>query len=131
MHGLRGHPRYTWGGDSNLEHQSETETVPSSTSSNSRGLLRRLRRGHKTVESKKTEAGASLGGPFWPEELLADDIPVARVWTYGYNADVIEAIFRASNKNSISSHGRDLAVRFDRDMDNAVCCVRYRAIQPS
>ena len=131
MPGLRGHPRHTWVGDSNLDNQSETETVASSTNSTSREFLRRLTRRHKTVESKKIEASSSLGGPFWPEEFLTNDIPEARVWTYGYNADVIEGIFRASNKNNISSHGRDLAVRFDRDVDNAVCCIRYGAMKPN
>ncbi|PVH98333.1 hypothetical protein DM02DRAFT_531366, partial [Periconia macrospinosa] len=55
---------------------------------------------------------------FWPEQYLASDIPQARVWTYGYNADVIGALFQANNKNSISQHGQDLSVRLERDIDN-------------
>jgi hypothetical protein len=57
---------------------------------------------------------------FWPEEYLAVDIPQARVWTYGYNADVIGGLFQANNKNNISQHGRDLSVRLEREIDNAV-----------
>ena len=120
MHGLRGHPKHTWGGhsvpDNRSETETETETVPRSTSQN---LLRRLRRGNKTAEPNRTEPSSSRS-PFWPEEYLANDIPEARIWTYGYNADVIEGIFRASNKNNISNHGRDLGVRFERDVDNEV-----------
>ncbi|KAK3326590.1 hypothetical protein B0H66DRAFT_165615 [Apodospora peruviana] len=36
---------------------------------------------------------------FWPRDYLVPDIPEARVWTYGYNADVIGGMFQASNKN--------------------------------
>ncbi|RYP65927.1 hypothetical protein DL771_008057 [Monosporascus sp. 5C6A] len=103
VHGLRGHPKHTWGG---VDEQSKTQTVLRSTS---REFFSRLGRRHKTPESNKTETSSSLRSPFWPKEFLADDIPEARIWTYGYNADVIEGIFRASNKNSISNHGRDLA----------------------
>ncbi|MCJ1277745.1 hypothetical protein MMC21_005559 [Puttea exsequens] len=55
---------------------------------------------------------------FWPKEYLAEDVSQARVWTYGYNADVIGGLFQANNKNSISGHGRDLRVRLERDIDN-------------
>ncbi|KAL9011077.1 MAG: hypothetical protein Q9180_009229, partial [Flavoplaca navasiana] len=55
---------------------------------------------------------------FWPEDYLATDIREARVWTYGYNADVIGGLFQANNKNSVSGHGRDLAVRLERDVGN-------------
>ncbi|KAK2591961.1 hypothetical protein QQS21_010333 [Conoideocrella luteorostrata] len=46
---------------------------------------------------------------FWPAEFLTVDIPEARLWTYGYKADVIGGLFQANNQNSISQHGRDLA----------------------
>jgi hypothetical protein len=42
------------------------------------------------------------------------------VWTYGYNADVIGGLFQSNNKNSVSQHGRDLAVRLEREIDNEV-----------
>jgi hypothetical protein len=48
------------------------------------------------------------------------DLPQARVWTYGYNADVIGGLFQANSKNNVSQHGRDLAVRLERDIDNEV-----------
>lgn len=57
---------------------------------------------------------------FWPADLLAQDLPQARIWTYGYNADVLAGMFQMNNKNSISQHGRDLAARFERDVDNDV-----------
>ena len=57
---------------------------------------------------------------FWPDEYLTEDIPEARVWTYGYNADAISGLFQANNKNSVSQHGRDLQVQVERDIDNKV-----------
>lgn len=57
---------------------------------------------------------------FWLEEFLTVDIPEARVWTYGYNADVIGGLFQANNKNSVSQHGRDLAVKLEREIENEV-----------
>ena len=71
-------------------------------------------------ESDGTDNGtnAARGQLFWPHEYLATDIPEARVWTYGYNADVIGGLFHASNKNSVSKHGENLKVRLERDIDN-------------
>jgi hypothetical protein len=50
---------------------------------------------------------------------LTHDILEARVWTYGYNANVIGA-FQANNKNIVSQHGRDLAVKLEREIENGV-----------
>ncbi|KAH6630387.1 hypothetical protein B0J18DRAFT_100537 [Chaetomium sp. MPI-SDFR-AT-0129] len=55
---------------------------------------------------------------FWPREFLTEDIPEARVWTYGYNADAVGGVFQANNKNSVSQHARDFAVRVERDIRN-------------
>lgn len=57
---------------------------------------------------------------FWPDEYLTQDLPEARVWTYGYNADAIGGLFQANNKNSVSQHGRDFAVRVEREIRNDV-----------
>ena len=57
---------------------------------------------------------------FWPQDYIAKDISEARVWTYGYNADVIGGMFEANNKNSVSQHGRDLSVKLEREIGTAV-----------
>ncbi|KAL8742599.1 MAG: hypothetical protein Q9190_004939 [Brigantiaea leucoxantha] len=57
---------------------------------------------------------------FWPKDYLAKDLGEAVIWTYGYNADVIGGLFQANSKNSVSGHGRDLAVRLERDIENRV-----------
>ncbi|KAK4244388.1 putative kinesin light chain [Corynascus novoguineensis] len=55
---------------------------------------------------------------FWPDEYLTQDIPEARVWTYGYNADAIGGLFQAKNKNSVSQHGQDFAARVEWAIQN-------------
>jgi hypothetical protein len=77
----------------------------------------------KSKKETNNEGQTSMPIPadiFWPEEYLVPDIPQARIWTYGYNADVIGGLFQANNKNSVSQHGQDLAVKLDRDIDNEV-----------
>jgi hypothetical protein len=57
---------------------------------------------------------------FWPEDYLPNDLPTARIWTYGYNADVIGDLFQSNNKNSIPQHGQDLAVQIGLEIETEV-----------
>jgi hypothetical protein len=68
---------------------------------------------------------------FWPEDFLAQDLSQARIWTYGYNTDVVGGVLQANNKNSVSQHGRDLSVRFERDIKNEVLIDDYLLINLS
>lgn len=122
MHGLRGHPRKTWEGK--LASDGEQK----------RSRLHKLKKLKPFSKHKRAEASPAQAQPesdssstathvFWPEDYLLDDIPQARVWTYGYDADVIEGLFKANNKNSVSQHGRDLAVRLEREIDDKVAIV--------
>lgn len=73
-----------------------------------------------TNEDDYSSDGSSTNKVFWPSDFLPSDLPDARIWTYGYEADVIGGIFEANNENSVSQHGRDLAVKLERDIDNEV-----------
>ncbi|KAI9764473.1 MAG: hypothetical protein M1840_008399 [Geoglossum simile] len=124
VHGLRGHPRGTW------------ETAPATSSEPSSAHDIDETKKHKSPKFLfksffKPQAGASpptgtdqsqasnySSKIFWPEQYLAPDIPQARIWTYGYNADVIGGLFQANNRNGISQHGRDLEVRLERDIED-------------
>ena len=55
------------------------------------------------------------------------EIPEARIWSYGYNADVMGGFFQANNKNSVSQHGRDFAVRLERELENEVFQTQQRS----
>ncbi|KAL2194479.1 hypothetical protein P885DRAFT_71250 [Corynascus similis CBS 632.67] len=115
VHGLRGHPQHTWEdslgrgsvGRSSVDRANKdagTATVrkrdilksyfkskPSSLTSTSTTT---------SIADDKTseEIPSKL---FWPDEYLTQDIPEARVWTYGYDADAIGGLFQAKNKNSV------------------------------
>ena len=57
---------------------------------------------------------------FWPEHYLVADIPEARVWTYGYEVDVLHVNTKANNQNTVFQHSQDLAVKLERDITNDV-----------
>lgn len=53
---------------------------------------------------------------FWPQDFLTQDLGnQARVWTYGYKANVI-SMFEPNNRNTISQHGNDLIRRLEREL---------------
>ena len=104
MHGLRGHPRRTWGDDVNDGRAS---------TSSHKSFFRLSFRSKR----KETDDDQPRNHPYWPLDLLPTDVPDAKIWTYGYDADVIEGMFRANNQNSVSQHGRDLMVKLEREVD--------------
>jgi hypothetical protein len=117
---LRGHPQRTWEDDRAL--------VEKSTTTNKRKILTSLFRSKSPTTTPDAPAGEGSSSTrlFWPDEFLTRDIPDARVWTYGYNADAIGFLYRAKNKNTISQHGQDLANKIERDLGNEVMVFLYR-----
>ncbi|KAI0516986.1 hypothetical protein F5B22DRAFT_139794 [Xylaria bambusicola] len=125
VHGLRGHPRKTW------EYPAPTRQDVLGTNDVGRGtvptkkshLLSNLK--HKILKlSTRTRPGlqaAGSSGPgngketiYWPADLLPSVVPRAKIWTYGYNADVHVGFFQANNKNSILEHGNDFMMKVER-----------------
>ncbi|KAF8249568.1 hypothetical protein K440DRAFT_676224 [Wilcoxina mikolae CBS 423.85] len=65
----------------------------------------------KVLEKKPTSARTNCDTPeevFWPEDLLATDLPNTRILTYGYDSRASRFFAGASSKNGILEHGRDL-----------------------
>ena len=113
VHGLRGHPRRTWA--------SKNGSPPENTEQTPRGLKRLVARRSKSSSETSVKAETrELSDIYWPQDYLPQDIPEARIWTYGYNSDPVGSFSRASNQNNISQHGQDLANRIDREIDNEV-----------
>ncbi|KAI1841866.1 hypothetical protein JX266_011944 [Neoarthrinium moseri] len=117
VHGLRGHPQTTWE-DDRKQSKDDEQLASSGRRSGFRSFFTPRRRTGKTNRSHQQSDDASGEKIFWPSDYLVGDLPDARVWTYGYDADVIGGMFDANNKNSVSQHGRDLAVKLERDIDN-------------
>lgn len=119
IHGLRGHPRETW------THRQSTSTTGRNEDTDARidkrTSLKSLFHRDKSKKEQNNQRQTSTFVPteiFWPEDYLVPDLPQARIWMYGYNADVIGGLFQANNKNSVSQHGSDLATKLDREIDN-------------
>ena len=116
MHGLRGHPLETW----TSSQPADSEGTAGSRRHHIKSWFRST---NNPSANHSTQGSSSSRQPqqvFWIQDFLATDVPQARVWAYGYNADVIGGLFQASNKNSISGHGRDLQVRLEREIENQV-----------
>lgn len=115
MHGLRGHPKETW-----EAIRAGSEDAGNATSSE-RKSFKSFFKSISSASTADNRTGDDRSGKlFWPDEYLTEDIPEARVWAYGYNADAIGGLFQANNKNSVSQHGRDLAVKIEREIENEV-----------
>ncbi|KFZ16903.1 hypothetical protein V501_02016 [Pseudogymnoascus sp. VKM F-4519 (FW-2642)] len=111
IHGLRGHPRHTW--EDGRGSSSNQNTATPKKWKTFRPLFKK-----SVLAVDNTSGDSAPERLFWLEEFLTLDIPEARVWTYGYNADIIGGVFQANNKNSVSQHGRDLAVKLEREIEN-------------
>ena len=117
MHGLRGHPYRTWASRRGADDERGVGT--SSWRAKIKSHLKPTRPPPE-INSIQNTISSQQQEVFWPKDYLANDIREARVWTYGYNADVIAGLFQANNKNSVSGHGRDLKVRLEREIDDEV-----------
>jgi hypothetical protein len=131
VHGLRGHPRATW---SYLRSTSTTgRNEDTDARINEHKNIKSFFKLKKSKKEKNNQGQTSTSIPtdiFWPEEYLVPDLPQARIWTYGYNVDVIGGLFQANNKNSVSQHGRDLVVQLNREIDNEVYYSLYTLSEP-
>ncbi|KAL1841793.1 hypothetical protein VTJ49DRAFT_6546 [Mycothermus thermophilus] len=98
VHGLNGHPENTWRG--------ETGRPSGEKAKRSCNIMKFWSKKRETVSQKV----------FWPHVFLREDIKNARIFTYGYNANVAEGFLKGSNQNNIYNHGRDLAAKFQREL---------------
>ncbi|KAI3343365.1 hypothetical protein F4824DRAFT_493613 [Ustulina deusta] len=105
VHGLRGHPQTTW------EHRHIEANERTAETPRKRHRFCAIFRPHHIASTHASVNENSIeNNVFWPRDYLLEDVSEAEVWTYGYNADVIGGLFQANNQNSVSQHGRDLAV---------------------
>ncbi|KAK3986214.1 hypothetical protein QBC44DRAFT_333822 [Cladorrhinum sp. PSN332] len=127
VHGLRGHPQHTWEDSRDRGSVDRGNKDAGPAKSRKRNILTAIFKSkasssasHSTTTSIADDdtSEESLSKLFWPDEYLTQDIPEARVWTYGYNADAIGGLFKANNKNSVSQHGQDFQVRIEREIGN-------------
>ena len=70
-------------------------------------------------ESTWTAKGAATG---WPELFLPNDLPEARIITYGYDADVVN-FWSMASQNTVGDHSAKFLTSLSnlRDRTNTVC----------
>ncbi|KAI5921671.1 hypothetical protein F4810DRAFT_677289 [Camillea tinctor] len=100
VHGLQGHPKRTWTYTSNARN-------PAKKSSLKRIFSRRAPELAETPPETRSVI-------FWPETILPNDCPSARIMTWGYDSKVINGFFKAANQNSFYTHANDLLKALDR-----------------
>lgn len=134
VHGLRGHPSNSWSygnkddsraGDGDGDHASRLKKQGLFSKLGSK--LRSSKPGKEKNEPVLEGGEGGNGGSavkaktvFWPAEILPVELPNARIFTYGYNADLAGGIFQGNNKNSILQHGNDLMVKLERTLKDQV-----------
>jgi hypothetical protein len=91
VHGLQGHPRKTWEG--NTEVPAEKRSFF--------GLGKR----------KRSECGELSDATFWPADILPDDYKNVRILTYGYDSHVSHYFKGPANKLNLSQLGEGLLNR--------------------
>ncbi|EXJ53356.1 uncharacterized protein A1O5_13396 [Cladophialophora psammophila CBS 110553] len=116
VHGLRGHPRETW------EDRGPPQASASSPQDSNRHRFRSLFAKSKPKETTDVDETSAVGTKriYWPQDLLAEDLKMAQIYTYGYNADLIGGFFEGQGpiKNSISQYGNDLMVEVASEIRN-------------
>lgn len=131
VHGLRGHPRKTWEYPA-LAQQDVLGTnavglgtVPGKKSRLFGNLKHKILKSSTPARSSLQIAGSSgleksSETIYWPADLLPSVVPSAKIWTYGYNADVHGGFFQPNNKNSILEHGNDFMMKVERALRDEV-----------
>ncbi|KAK8043433.1 hypothetical protein PG993_005863 [Apiospora rasikravindrae] len=97
VHGIQGHPERTW-----------SVNEPENTSAG----LKKVRNWVKDGLSSKghTEKPSPV---FWPQDFLPEELPQARIMTWGYDSMVVRA-FSPTNKGTLFGHAKNLMFSLGR-----------------
>jgi len=86
---------------------SETEPKVSNITSSAATSLHGPETSRPSLTSLSQIAGLQPGEVFWPEEILPSVLPEARIFTWGYDADV-DAFNTSVGHNTVEQHANDL-----------------------
>ncbi|KAI0479955.1 hypothetical protein F4859DRAFT_454711 [Xylaria cf. heliscus] len=129
VHGLRGHPRKTWEYLSPVQRDigGAKETGFDINPAQKGGLFNSIKRKFVRLDTPSRHSLPVAGSSYptsgnetiyWPASSLPSVVPRAKIWTYGYNADVSGKLFQANTQNSILEHGNDFMVKVERALRN-------------
>jgi hypothetical protein len=126
VHGLRGHPRKTWTTEEDKHQRLSVASFfrPRSRSSPSRSTSTERRTSSQSSsrlahspESDDTESHTDV---FWPEDLLPLDLPNAAIYTYGYDANLVDGYVQGASKNSVFQNSNNFMIDIASDIGNDV-----------
>jgi hypothetical protein len=100
VHGLCGHPRRTWTLDCISNPEPDDEDGRNYDNQEKLTIVRRLLQSLRLSEQPKSEC-------FWPEDLLPQILPHARIMTWGYDVD-INSITSSRSGASVFQHAENL-----------------------
>ena len=103
VHGLQGHPEHTW-----TYHRKAVQEPPGKNVRPSKLKFWKPKADKANSTDNDTEVGRDGDTTYWPNELLAHDLPTARIFTYGYDSSVSHFFNGPANQNSITDNGRAL-----------------------
>ncbi|VUC32074.1 unnamed protein product [Clonostachys rosea] len=120
VHGLHGHPYKSW-----LRKPSNTIKSPQTSPEVQSGLRKLSWKSTKSTPADddgkpviKDTAGSLDDDPepiFWPQDLLPDECPDARILVFGYDSKITKCLSGPTNKGSLFAHGRDLLFSLSRE----------------
>jgi hypothetical protein len=106
---LTGHPRRTWTYDGvDPDATDDEKEAPGERSSLFHRTISLLTTGKNTVE-----AAAASNGVFWPETVLKDDFPKARILVYGYDSEMRHRLQTPTNQSTILDYGQNFLTRLE------------------
>lgn len=112
IHGLGGGPQKTWKYFDTVQQDITADSEPGKKKS------WRARLKNKSPNTSGSASGSKA--IYWSADLLPSAVPMAKIWTYGYNANVVGGSFQNINKNGILQHGNDFMVKVERGLKNDV-----------
>src|SRR2546423_3057046 len=66
-------------------------------------------------------------GIFWPDALLSENFPRARIMTFGYDADVVR-FWTIASSNRLDDHGKSLAYALSTSEDKSASDRSYSSL---
>ncbi|KAF2429989.1 hypothetical protein EJ08DRAFT_697781 [Tothia fuscella] len=134
VHGLQGHPQYTWSSGATKTprppHKPRLfrKSIPATTKEKDGDRKSRFQNGFRaklfgqeSVQKSSSQDEADEisddenDGVFWPRDLLPTFCPDAQIITWGYNSNVTQGFATAVNKSNIFSHSKDLLYALERE----------------
>ncbi|MCJ1437849.1 hypothetical protein MMC27_007236 [Xylographa pallens] len=111
VHGLTGHPEQTW-----TYYEQQASSDDPIVNSGLRSKVKRLLYSSSLGVPNTTKSKSV----FWPQELLQNTLPDARILTYGYDSRIGHRLTQPVNQNTILDLGQNLLAGLEAQLKEAL-----------